>query len=79
MAFPTDKELEAANAQFGPLDGGLIRLGRLQGAIEKFLAGDYPNPRQHRPGKCQHGTFYLESCEACNDEYLEAALVASKK
>ena len=54
------------------------RLTALQVSLEKYLAGDYPNPRQHRPGKCEHGTFYWEQCETCNDNYLIAALAASR-
>lgn len=50
------------------------RLVALQDDLKKYLAGDYPNPRQHRPGKCQHGQFYWEQCETCNDNWIQAAL-----
>lgn len=54
------------------------RLVDLQTALEKYLAGDYPNPRKHRPGRCEHGILYFDQCEECNDNYLAAALAASR-
>jgi hypothetical protein len=54
-------------------------LTALQTAIEKYLAGDYPNPRQNRPGTCEHDVNYWQQCEACNDNFLSAALAASRK
>jgi hypothetical protein len=43
---------------------------RLRGGIEAFLAGDYPNPRQHRPSNCEHGRPYYEECGACDAEHF---------
>lgn len=47
---------------------------RLRGIIQNVLDGNYPNPRDHRPGTCKHGTHYWKTCEQCLDEYLSAAL-----
>lgn len=47
---------------------------RLRAGIAAFLAGDYPNPRQHRPGKCEHGTPYYEECGACDGAHFERLL-----
>jgi len=54
------------------------RYNILREAVERFLSGDYPNPRQYRPKTCMHGMFYYESCEQCNDDFLAAALAASR-
>lgn len=54
-----------------------LRLAKLQEAVGKFIAGDYPNPRNHRPGKCDHGIYYWEECCQCNDAFLSAALAES--
>lgn len=47
---------------------------RLRAGIEAFLAGDYPNPRQCRPGKCEHGTPYYEECGRCDGAHFERLL-----
>ena len=49
----------------------------LRKAIEDYLAGDYDNPRRHRPGDCRHGRPYYEECEACNTEHFTRALAAA--
>lgn len=54
-------ELEAENA-------------RLRKGIEDYRAGDYPNPRRHRPRTCPHGLSYWQECDACNDAALAAIL-----
>jgi hypothetical protein len=43
---------------------------RLRAGIEAFLAGDYPNPRSHRPDNCEHGTPYYEECSACDTAHF---------
>ena len=55
------------------------RLALLQEGLEKYLRGDYPNPRDHRPGKCEHGVYYWEQCETCNDAFLQSILDRSKQ
>ena len=47
---------------------------RLRAGIQAILDGDYPNPRDHRPGKCEHGIYYWEPCEQCLDSALLAIL-----
>lgn len=47
---------------------------RLQFGIQAYLDGDYPNPRAHRPGKCQHGIYYYEPCENCDAAWFTALL-----
>lgn len=54
------------------------RLEELQHKIQMFLDGDYPNPRLHRPGQCEHKIWYWESCESCNDAWLKSALDLSR-
>jgi len=46
----------------------------LRGAIQKWLDGDYPNPRTNRPHDCLHGTAYWESCENCEEDYWASVL-----
>jgi hypothetical protein len=50
------------------------RLADLRGGIDAYLAGDYPNPRDHRPHKCQHGTYYYEECGQCDEEHFTRVL-----
>jgi hypothetical protein len=75
-------ELEAA-AEFNlKLLGGVVterekakaEAARLRAAIQAVIDGDYPNPRDHRPGQCKHGREYYEDCGSCVDEFLTAAL-----
>ena len=47
---------------------------RLRAGIERYLAGDYPNPRQHRPNPCEHGTEYYVVCARCDDAYFKGLL-----
>ena len=47
---------------------------RLTGAIQKWLDGDYPNPRRNRPRDCKHGVGYWQSCDNCETEYWESVL-----
>lgn len=47
---------------------------RLRAGIEAFQAGDYQNPRQHRPGNCPHGRPYYEDCGACDAEHFTRLL-----
>ena len=49
-------------------------VARLRAAIKAVIDGDYPNPRDHRPGNCKHGVFYWEDCHQCIDEWLTKAL-----
>jgi len=46
----------------------------LREAIQKYLDGDYINPRSTRPNKCQHGKNYYEDCQLCIDEHFIKAL-----
>lgn len=46
----------------------------LRRAIEDYLSGDFPHPRHYRPGKCPHGIFYWNECEACTTKHFERAL-----
>lgn len=50
------------------------RLDGLRRGIEVYLAGDYPNPRDHRPHKCKHGTYYYEECGQCDEEHFTRVL-----
>src|SRR6185437_14321809 len=43
-------------------------------AMNDYLAGDYANPRDARPGKCEHGIFYFEPCENCIDAHFQLTL-----
>ena len=47
---------------------------KLTGAIQKWLDGDYPNPRRNRPHDCAHGVGYWQSCDNCETEYWESVL-----
>lgn len=70
-------EWDAEAYSEGLLAGKLLTLGaasRLRGIIQNVLDGNYPNPRDHRPSTCKHGTGYYDACEQCLDEYLSAAL-----
>lgn len=49
---------------------------RLRAGIEAYLTGDYPNPRQHRPGNCEHGVPYYEECGACDCAHFMRLLAA---
>lgn len=46
----------------------------LEKAIVDYLDGNYPHPRQYRPGKCPHGIFYWDDCGACIDKHFQRAL-----
>jgi len=46
----------------------------LKDAIQKWLDGDYPNPRRNRPHDCMHGVGYWQSCENCETEYWQSVL-----
>jgi hypothetical protein len=52
----------------------LKALEGLREGLKRFLQGDYPNPREHRPGTCSHGVNYWETCEQCNDDFLKTLL-----
>lgn len=52
---------------------------RLRKAIEDFLSGDYPNPRDHRPNECEHGTLYYEECAKCDEAHFLHALSMGAK
>jgi hypothetical protein len=54
------------------------KLTMLRAAVENVVNGNYPGPRQERPGKCRHGVYYYDACENCINEYLIAALDISK-
>ena len=47
------------------------KVEKLTSAIQKWLDGDYPNPRAYRQD-CPHGTHYWESCENCETEYWQS-------
>jgi hypothetical protein len=46
----------------------------LRKAITDWLAGDYDNPRQHRPLYCRHGTIYYQLCLQCDEAHFQKAL-----
>lgn len=50
---------------------------KLRAGIQAYLSGDYPNPRDHRPGKCQHGASYWEECTNCSIEHFTKVLEES--
>jgi hypothetical protein len=52
----------------------LARIDKLEGAIKKWLDGDYPNPRRNRPHDCPHGQGYWMSCDSCETEYWQSVL-----
>jgi hypothetical protein len=45
-------------------------------AMQAVVSGDYPNPRDHRPGQCSHGRYYYEDCLSCVDEWLAPHIAA---
>jgi hypothetical protein len=49
------------------------KLADLRAAVQHVLDGDYPNPRQHRPGKCGHGVYYCRNNRRRSD-YLISEL-----
>lgn len=51
---------------------------KLRAGIQAYLSGDYPNPRDHRPGKCQHGASYWEECTNCSIEHFTKVLEESE-
>jgi hypothetical protein len=55
-------------------DEARAALREARAAMHAVVTGDYPNPRDHRPGQCKHGTFYWVDCGQCIDEWLEAAV-----
>lgn len=55
------------------------RLTDLEAGIRNYLSGDYPNPRNHRPGTCEHGTRYWELCAKCDTEHFEKVLAGKEK
>lgn len=62
----------------GYRDAALARAERMEKAIRDFLTGDYPHPRSHRPGRCEHGVSYWEECARCDIAHFEAVLVTEK-
>tara|TARA_B110000503_G_C7023740_1_gene360923 strand:+ start:500 stop:745 length:246 start_codon:yes stop_codon:yes gene_type:complete len=74
-----DEWKQAASVEAGLRREFHDKLVALQTALEKYLAGDYPNPRQNRPGTCEHDVNYWQQCETCNNNFLAAALAASLK
>jgi hypothetical protein len=73
------KELEDANklavqaAEYG-IQLLQSKVEELTSAIQKWLDGDYPNPRRNRPHDCMHGVGYWQSCENCETEYWQSVL-----
>ncbi len=47
---------------------------RLREGVEKFLRGDYLNPRSNRPHDCKHGRVHWPDCGQCDSEYFENLL-----
>lgn len=56
------------------LTAALAEIERLRAGISAYLTGDYPNPRDHRPGNCPHGHPYYEECMRCDSEHFERLL-----
>jgi len=67
----SDSTMRSMIAENQELQDNIIRLN---GAIQKWLDGDYPNPRTNRPHDCLHGTAYWESCEDCETDYWASVL-----
>lgn len=62
------------------------RVAELEGALTTLLSGDYPRPLGERwrsdaepsdHDRCVHGAMMNESCEACADAFIAAALTPS--
>jgi hypothetical protein len=67
----TDAEIARLQAELAVWKAEAIRL---RGGIEAFQLGDYPNPRDHRPGNCPHGRPYYEECGACDAAHFTKLL-----
>lgn len=71
-----------ANAKFISHAPDMVRLIRHQQAVIEMLreglasieAGNYPNPRNHRPNGCEHGAAYYDACDRCIDVYIVRTL-----
>ena len=47
---------------------------RLRAGIGAYLHDNYPSPRAHMSGKCEHGIYYPDACEDCISAHFIALL-----
>lgn len=66
--------MELRPPEFTDLGLANLEIMRLRAGICAMLSGNYPNPRDHRPGRCRHGVHYWEECGQCSDAWLEHIL-----
>lgn len=67
-------EIAAKHAAYREITELEAEIARLRKGVEDYRAGDYPNPRTHRPHPCPHGCNHWQECDACNDAALAAIL-----
>lgn len=75
---PPPTEYVRADLAAAELAAARAEIERLRAGIQDMIDGDYPNPRDHRPLKCRHDTWYYEECKYCNDEWLQKLLSDQK-
>ena len=50
------------------------RIEEYSNAIQSYLDGNYPHPRNFRPDDCPHGVRYWMDCGSCDEEFWQTHL-----